>query len=150
MIRRSPRHRKASAPTLACLRSAVSNGSSLFLDTFDKRGAWARRLRDLIADHISDLGGTDAISNGEKLLVRRVAMLALQLELMEQRFAANEGGEASAKQIETYQRVTNTLRRTLEALGLQRRAKDVTPPSLSAYLHDRAEPEDEYPEEASP
>lgn len=52
--------------------------------------------------------------NAGALRLRRVAMLALQLELMEQRFAANEGGEASAKQLETYQRTTNTLRRTLD------------------------------------
>jgi hypothetical protein len=59
-------------------------------------------------------------------------MLCLQLELQEQRFAQNENGEASAKQIETYQRCTNTLRRTLEALGLQRRPRNVTP-SIAEY-----------------
>jgi hypothetical protein len=69
-------------------------------------------------------------------------MLTLQLELMEQRFAVNENGEASAKQLETYQRVTNTLRRTLESLGLQRRQHDVTP-TLSAYLRSRIEEADE-------
>ena len=142
MARRSSPVRKASTPTLAALRSAVSNGSTLFIDRIDERGAWARRLRDLIADHLSDLGGIEAASHGERLLVRRASMLALQLELMEQRFAENEGGEASAKQIETYQRVTNTLRRTLEALGLQRRARDVTP-TLSTYLRSRAEDEDD-------
>jgi hypothetical protein len=49
-----------------------------------------RRLRDLIADHASDLGGPDAISQAEKILVRRASMLTLQLELMEQAFAASE------------------------------------------------------------
>ena len=32
----------------------------------------------------------------------------------------------TAKQIERYQRCTNTLRRVLETLGLERRARDVT------------------------
>jgi hypothetical protein len=108
------------------VRSAISNGSRL-LNELDQRSAWARRLRDLITDHVADLGGADAASQAEKVLVRRAAMLTLQLELLEQRFALNDGGEASAPQIETYQRTTNTLRRTLEALGLERRAKDVTP-----------------------
>ena len=66
-------------------------------------------------------------------------MLALQAELMEQNFAANEDGAASAKALDCYQRLTNTLRRTLESLGLQRRARDVTPtPTLHQYLHGRA------------
>jgi hypothetical protein len=60
-----------------------------------------RRLRDLIADHISDLGGQDLISSAEMILVRRAAMLTLQLEMMEQRWAQNEG-EAGPKSIQTY------------------------------------------------
>jgi len=58
--------------------------------------------------------------------VRRAAMMTLQAELMEQRFSENENGAASSQQIECYGRNTNTLRRTLEALGLQRRARDVS------------------------
>ena len=61
-------------------------------------------------------------------------MLALQLELMEQRFAQNDGGEASVKMLDAYQRTTGALRRTLESLGLHRRPKDVTPPTLKQYL----------------
>lgn len=108
------------------LRSAITNGSALLSD-LDHRGAWARRLRDLISLHLADLGGEDAVSESEKVLVRRAAMLTLQLELMEQRFSQNEGGEARGQEIESYQRATNTLRRLLETLGLERRAKDVTP-----------------------
>lgn len=146
MSQKSSAARKQSTPPLSSLRSAISNGSALFVERFDQRSAWARRLRDLISDHLSDLGGNEAVSQAEKVLVRRAAMLALQAELMEQRFALNEGGEASAKQLETYQRVTNTLRRTLEALGLQRRQRDVTP-TLSAYLRQReTEEELEYDE----
>jgi hypothetical protein len=36
-----------------------------------------------------------------------------------------------------YQRATNTLRRTLESVGLERRQRDVTP-SLAEYLARRA------------
>lgn len=69
------------------------------------------------------------VSSGEMILVRRAAMLCLQSELMEQHWAQN-GGEASTKEIETYQRCTNTLRRTLESLGLRRVPRDVTPHPL--------------------
>jgi hypothetical protein len=92
-----------------------------------------RRLRDLIELHTNDLGGEQGISEAERVLVRRSAMLTLQLELMEQRFALNDG-EASPHQLETYQRVSNSLRRLLESLGLKRRARDVTPPTLEQYL----------------
>lgn len=123
--RNSTADRKRSDLSQTRLRSAITNGSTLLSD-LDHRGAWARRLRDLIGLHLSDLGGEDAVSESEKVLVRRAAMLTLQLELMEQRFSQNEGGEARAHEIESYQRATNTLRRLLETLGLERRLKDVS------------------------
>jgi hypothetical protein len=106
------------------LRSAITNGAKV-LAGLDHRGAWARRLKDLIAGHLSDLGGIDNVSEAEKVLIRRSAMLALQCELMEQRFAKNENGEASARQIESYQRATNTLRRCLVSLGLKRVPREI-------------------------
>ena len=136
----SPHRRPIGAPPMKALRSAVSNGTALFLDRFDQRGAWSRRLRDLISDHTRDLGGLDAVSTAEQVLIRRASMLCLQCELMEQAFASNEDGAASAKQLDVYQRTTGALRRTLESLGLHRRPKDVTPtPSLHQYLNQDAE-----------
>src|SRR5215472_8364577 len=123
--------RKRTAPSLTRIRSAITNGRRVLANT-DHRTAWMRRLRDLVAQHLTDLGGEEATSQAEQVLVRRAAMLTLQLEMMEARWAANDG-EADAKQIETYQRAANSLRRVLESLGLKRRAKDVTP-SLSEYL----------------
>jgi hypothetical protein len=127
-MKNSSQRRKASALSLSRLRSSISNGSQLLAD-LDHRSAWARRLKDLIGDVTSDLGGPEAISEAQKILVRRAAMLCLQLELQEQRFAQN-GGEAGSKAIESYQRCTNTLRRVLESLGLQRRPRDVSPSTL--------------------
>jgi hypothetical protein len=121
--RNSTDARKRAELTARKLRSAISNGSVL-LDDLDHRSSWARRLRDLIGAYTSDLGGNSNISEAERVLVRRASMLTLQLELMERHFALN-GGEATAPQLECYQRATNTLRRTLEALGLERRQKDV-------------------------
>jgi hypothetical protein len=120
--------RKPADLTQRKLRSAISNGKFLFADV-DHRSARMRRLRDLIADHVADLGGEDALSTAELALVRRASMLTLQTELMEARWQENNG-EASAKQIETYQRTSNTLRRLLESLGLQRRPRDVSPSTL--------------------
>ncbi len=98
-----------------------------------------RRLRDLINQHTADLGGEDFVSESEKRLVRRAAMLTIQLEMMDSKFALNDG-EASRVDLETYQRCSNSLRRLLKSLGLQRRQRDVTPaPRLHDYLRQREE-----------
>jgi hypothetical protein len=126
-----PRHKQP--VNLSKVKSAITNGSAI-LDQVDHRSPWMRRFRDLMDAHTSDLGSE--ISESEIRLVRRCAMLTLQLEMMETRWAANEG-EASEKQISTYQTVTNTLRRTLESLGLQKRMKTVQ--SFGTLLRDDAE-----------
>jgi hypothetical protein len=115
---------KPLTPTLKSFQSAITNGSDLLHD-LDHRSAWARRFRDLLRAHISDLGGDDNLSQAEQSLCRRASMLTLQLELLEQRFADNNG-EATSAQLGDYQRAANSLRRILESLGLQRRAVDVT------------------------
>src|SRR5215475_14311143 len=106
----------------ATTRSRISNGA---LIDGDGRSAWARRMRDLISLHLSDLGGEDAVSEAEKSIVRRVATMTVELERMESVFA--EAGEASPDQLDLYQRVSNSMRRLLETVGIQRRSKDVTP-----------------------
>lgn len=123
--------RKRPHPTQLMARSAVSNGSHLFRDV-DGRSGWMRRLRDLIADHVSDLGGQDALSTAEMALVRRASMLCLQCEMMEASWAENEG-VAGTRQIDNYQKCVGALRRTLQTLGLKRRPRDVTPPAPLEY-----------------
>jgi hypothetical protein len=103
-------------------RSRISNGNAL-LPNVDGRSGWIRRARDVIADHLSDLGGLDNTSAAERSIVRRAAVLTVELERLEARFAA--AGEASADALDLYQRTAGNLRRLLETVGLQRRAKDV-------------------------
>jgi len=113
-------------------RSAITNDSCL-LPGIDGRSQWVRRFRDLLALHLSDLGGADIASEAEKAIARRAAVLIVELEQLEQKFAtqgASEGG-----QLDQYQRVSNTLRRLLESLGLERRQRDVTPtPTVDRYV----------------
>jgi hypothetical protein len=107
---------------------------------------WARRLRDLTAMLIADQGGDDVISAAKMAIVRRAAIIQVELELRELRFADEE---PSYLQLEQYSRISGNLRRMLESLGLERRAKDVTPPSVDAYLeHVRKQQEDEELAEA--
>ena len=103
-------------------RSAVSNGSRL-LPGVDGRSTWVRRCRDLIELHTSDLGGTEAISEAERSIIRRASVLTTELERLERRFAL--AGEAAERDLDLYQRCAGNLRRLLEAVGLQRRARPV-------------------------
>jgi hypothetical protein len=85
----------------------------------------------VIAAHLSDLGGVDNSSAAERSLIRRAAVLTTELEMLEARFAA--AGQASSEDLDLYQRTAGNLRRLLEAIGLQRRARNITP-SVSEYL----------------
>jgi hypothetical protein len=84
--------------TLAKVRSALTNGSDLLGGDVDHRAAWVRRLRDIIQGHVADAGGIDLLSTAEQSIVRRAAMLELQLEMLETAFAENDG-MASADQL---------------------------------------------------
>jgi hypothetical protein len=117
---------------LPTAKSKLTNGTTL--PGVDGRSTWVRRLRDLMGLHLSDLGGEDAVSEAEKSIVRRAATLTVELERLELKFAKE--GEASTADLDLYQRTSNSLRRLLEAVGLERRMKDVTP-NLATYLAQR-------------
>jgi hypothetical protein len=112
-------------------RSRVTNGSQL-LPGVDGRSLWARRCRDLIENHIHDRGGPEALSEAERSIIRRASVLTVELEMLEQKFATC--GEATPAELDLYSRLSNTMRRLLESVGLQRRTRDISPPSLSRYL----------------
>ena len=105
-------------------RSRVTNGSS-FLPGVDGRSTWVRRARDVQAQLVSDRGGADMVSEAETLIIRRASVLEAELERLEAIFAL--AGEADVPSLDLYQRIANTQRRLLESIGLDRRAKDVTP-----------------------
>jgi hypothetical protein len=105
----------------------VSNGNALFPASTEL--AWGRRLRDIIVLHTNDLGGADYVSSLESSIIRRAATETVELEIIEQRFAKNGKG-ASSDDLILYAQISNSLRRHLEALGLKRVARDVTPDTL--------------------
>src|SRR6516165_7849295 len=105
-------------------RSRVTNGKVLIAGV-DQGSPWVRRCKDVIAAHLSDLGGADNTSAAERSIIRRAAVLTTELEVLEVRFA--KAGEACAADLEVYQRCSNSLRRLLEAIGLQRRPRNLNP-----------------------
>ncbi len=116
------------------VRSAISNGRYI-LPEVDHRSPHMRRLRDLVADHISDLGGPDQISHSERILVSRASMLCLLTEMQEARFM-DKPDKIPPTEFTSYLHAVGNLNRILLSLGLRRRPKDVTP-SLQEYLRSK-------------
>jgi hypothetical protein len=87
--------------------------------------------RTLSGSTFPDLGGIDNCSAAERSIVRRAAVLTTELEQLETKFAL--AGQADTGDLEVYQRCANSLRRLLEAVGLHRRPRDITP-TLDEYL----------------
>lgn len=109
-------------------RSKLSNGSAVL--NADGRSATARRYRDVLAELISDLGGDP--SGAQTAIARRASALCVVCEQAEAEMVA--GGVLDLAEFTT---AANSLRRLLSDLGLERRARDISP-SLSQYLASRA------------
>ncbi len=97
-------------------RSAISNGSSLFLADVDGRSVIARRFRDITTD-FSGLVGEPTVA--QDALIRRIAALSVQCELDECAMAAGQEFDG-----ELYIRRANILGGLIARLGLARPAKD--------------------------
>jgi hypothetical protein len=101
-------------------RSAVTSGRTLFIGG-DPNSAWARRFADLVVGHVVDAGGRDAISEAQFALCKRAAGLEAECEKMEARLSQGEDVD-----LDRYGRAASHLRRILESIGLERKAKDIT------------------------
>ena len=104
------------------VHSRQHNGA--LLPGVDGRSGWVRRAKELIDAHTTALGGADNVSPAESALVRRSAVLIVELERLERIFAL--AGQADADSLDLYARVAGNLRRLLEAVGLKRAPRDVT------------------------
>ena len=85
---------------------------------------WVRRARELIADHLSDLGGVENTSAAEQSIIRRASALTVECERFEERFAkVAEGQTVDPYELGLYCKCVDTLRRSLETM---RDVSDVT------------------------
>ena len=136
----SPADRPGIRPKKDAGRSRITNGSAL-LPGVDGRSPWVRRCKDVIASHMSDMGGVDNTSAAERSIIRRASTLTVELERLEAKFA--NAGMAKPDDLDLYVRASGNLRRLLESVGLQRRAREVgkfvdgkmaEPPSLPSQF----------------
>jgi hypothetical protein len=110
----------------------VSNGHNT-LSGVDQRSLAARRYREIIVDVVNDMGGNDNVTAQQLMLVRRASGINLLCEEIETRVV---NGETVAPQtVQRYAMLARTQATVLRDLGLQRRARDVTPiPDAHDYL----------------
>lgn len=109
-------------------RTRIGNGKA-FLQNVDPHSTTVRRYREIYAQLVEDMGGEP--SEAQTIIARRAATLAVWCEAAEADMA-----NGKALDIAAFSTATNTLRRLLQDLGLERRLRDVTP-SLSQYLRDK-------------
>ena len=125
-------HSKLS-PRSVTNRSRISNGQEI-LPNVDQRLAIARRYRDLVAQIAIDQGGADRCSETRMQLIRRFASGAVLAEELEARLARGEPVDIAEHAL-----LSSTLVRLAQRLGLERRARNVTP-SVGQYLAARTAP----------
>jgi hypothetical protein len=91
----------------------------------------ARRFREITSGIEGDLGGD--LTEAQKHLTARAACLACWCEEREAELARGEDFDAPQ-----YATISNALRRLLSDLGIERRARDVTP-DLRDYISGKAQ-----------
>jgi hypothetical protein len=101
------------------------------LPDVDGRSVVARRYRDIIGAVMSDQGGAENLSETRLQLIRRFSGASVLAEQIEARLALGEQID-----IREYSLLVSTMVRVAQRLGIERRAKNVTP-SLGQYLSNR-------------
>ncbi|MCX2721972.1 hypothetical protein [Roseibium salinum] len=124
-----PVDRTDTAAPPAATRSAVANGSRLFVEGLDGRSALARRYRDLVGEFTADLGGDP--SEAQKQLIRRAASLSTWCEAQEVKLA--NGDEIEIGPLTT---AANSLRRILQDIGIERKIRTINARRLEQLMGD--------------
>lgn len=111
----------------------------LALPGVDGRELWPRQANRTYSAIVAHCGGPETITEIEQITARRVSVMEAELRHLEMRFAAlrSEGKAPTITDLDLYGRLANSQHRLNTALGIERRAKDITP-SLSEYLSIRA------------
>ena len=94
-------------------KSRVTNGSRLLPDV-PGTNPWVRRCRDIITGYVEQLNGSATVA--ERAVIRRIAVLEIEMERRESMFA--KAGEASDSALDVYQRASGNHRRLLESIGI--------------------------------
>ncbi len=116
-------------PDTGDLAPIYDGGGVPFVDAVvDKRRREFRHYRQAVADYCADCGGADGMSRMELDIARRLAGVNTLCDKLEAAIVAGE-----EINIGEYLTACNVARRLAGALGLRRRARDVTLPDPIKY-----------------
>ena len=101
------------------------------LGDLDRRTSAAKAAFQLRNSITADLGGSDALTTMQAVLVENAALMGAALADMAARYLAGEGADLAL-----YCTIATAQRRLLTDLGLERRANDITP-DLRNYIKGR-------------
>ena len=130
MVPNSTPARRRIEPAKDKQKSRIGNGSAL-LPGVDRRTTWVRRCSELIADHIATSVATTTPAKPSAASFD--VPLCSPPNWNAWRCGLHWQAKPVADDIDLYARVSANLRRLLESVGLQRRARNVTP-DLQTYL----------------
>src|SRR6266446_5918982 len=102
------------APSPPAVRARVTNHKAL-LPNLDGRSSSARRFRDLVNSYIADMGGADQCSDIKLGLLRRLAAVTVQAEVLEAKMINGE-----VVDIGTLCTLASTTVRLSQRLGIER------------------------------
>jgi hypothetical protein len=102
------------------------------VDDLDGRTLAAKRTRQLVANIVTDLGGEENTTAGQRELVKHAAVLGAFIEDHEAAWIAGE-----KIPLDTYLAAVNAQRRLLRTIGLERKQRDVTPTADGSGMFDR-------------
>ena len=119
------RHRGAAAKVYG--GSRISNGKVL-LPTANGSSIWARLVKTTLRSLVVHCGGSDMVSETQKLAARRVSVLEAELVHLEDRFAAarEQGEEPDPLTLDLYGRLADRQRRLADPLGWHRAQREVS------------------------
>lgn len=129
LITKTPSEHNAIAPRPRTTRSRVTNGKELFVSRVDGRTAEARRFRDVLAEIVSDLGGAEGLSEGQRQLARRCAMMAVECEKVEAMAVAGKPID-----LEAFGKMTDRIGRAFQRLGIKRTLREMNLTPLADHF----------------
>lgn len=106
-------------------RSRITNHNNL-LPGLDGRSSAARRFRDLVNSYVSDAGGLSECSEIRLGLIRRLASIVVQSEILELKMANGEEVDVAI-----LCQLASTTVRISSRLGLDRRQREIVPDPLT-------------------
>jgi len=106
----------------------IANGDDKLPGLYSKT-AHAARYRDLVNAFLIDAGGIERCSEIKLGLIRRLAAVTVQSELLESRLL-----NKALTDISELCTLANTVVRLSQRIGIERVAKSIGPPTVDAYL----------------